>query len=140
MELQNGEIWGVGKGTRSLTSHPLEYALYCYTSFVTSRRMPFSFSWTHPGHPYNFFLTHQLPVSTPTCRDGSSTNPPGFFTREVLHRGRCLWHLHTAQVWNDTVANLTLMALGSSAPEILLSVPRRRAACWGRNSSPREVK
>lgn len=26
------------------------------------------------------------------------------------------------RVWNDTVANLTLMALGSSAPEILLSV------------------
>lgn len=24
--------------------------------------------------------------------------------------------------WNDTVANLTLMALGSSSPEILLSV------------------
>ena len=28
---------------------------------------------------------------------------------------------HT-RVWNDTVANLTLMALGSSAPEILLSI------------------
>jgi len=28
----------------------------------------------------------------------------------------------TIKVWNDTVANLTLMALGSSAPEILLSV------------------
>ncbi|CAK0834316.1 unnamed protein product [Prorocentrum cordatum] len=28
----------------------------------------------------------------------------------------------TTKVWNDTVANLTLMALGSSAPEILLSV------------------
>jgi len=28
----------------------------------------------------------------------------------------------TVLVWNDTVANLTLMALGSSAPEILLSV------------------
>jgi len=27
-----------------------------------------------------------------------------------------------ALVWNETVANLTLMALGSSAPEILLSV------------------
>lgn len=26
------------------------------------------------------------------------------------------------QVWNPTIANLTLMALGSSAPEILLSV------------------
>ena len=26
------------------------------------------------------------------------------------------------QIWNDTVANLTLMALGSSAPEIMLSV------------------
>eukprot|EP00928_Gymnodinium_smaydae_P021401 TRINITY_DN18348_c0_g1_i1.p1 TRINITY_DN18348_c0_g1~~TRINITY_DN18348_c0_g1_i1.p1 ORF type:complete len:848 (+),score=142.79 TRINITY_DN18348_c0_g1_i1:91-2634(+) len=28
----------------------------------------------------------------------------------------------TVKVWNDTVANLSLMALGSSAPEILLSV------------------
>ena len=28
----------------------------------------------------------------------------------------------TVTVWNETVANLTLMALGSSAPEILLSV------------------
>ena len=26
------------------------------------------------------------------------------------------------KVWNETVANLTLMALGSSAPEIMLSV------------------
>ena len=26
------------------------------------------------------------------------------------------------KVWNETVANLSLMALGSSAPEILLSV------------------
>ena len=29
---------------------------------------------------------------------------------------------HQVQVWNPTIANLTLMALGSSAPEILLSV------------------
>jgi len=28
----------------------------------------------------------------------------------------------TIKVWNDTVANLTLMALGSSAPEILLNI------------------
>lgn len=28
----------------------------------------------------------------------------------------------TVKLWNDTVANLTLMALGSSAPEILLSI------------------
>ncbi len=26
------------------------------------------------------------------------------------------------RLWNDTVANLTLMALGSSSPEILLSI------------------
>jgi solute carrier family 8 (sodium/calcium exchanger) len=26
------------------------------------------------------------------------------------------------KVWNETVANLTLMALGSSSPEILLSI------------------
>jgi solute carrier family 8 (sodium/calcium exchanger) len=30
--------------------------------------------------------------------------------------------VRTVKVWNDTVANLTLMALGSSAPEILLNV------------------
>lgn len=30
-------------------------------------------------------------------------------------------HYLEVPVWNDTVANLTLMALGSSAPEILLS-------------------
>merc|ERR1719322_1925644 len=29
--------------------------------------------------------------------------------------------VQTVKIWNDTVANLTLMALGSSAPEILLS-------------------
>merc|ERR1719394_1941670 len=29
---------------------------------------------------------------------------------------------HVYRVWNPTVANLTLMALGSSAPEILLNV------------------
>ena len=29
---------------------------------------------------------------------------------------------HEVLVWNETVANLTLMALGSSAPEILLAI------------------
>ena len=29
---------------------------------------------------------------------------------------------HEVPMWNETVANLTLMALGSSAPEILLNV------------------
>lgn len=38
---------------------------------------------------------------------GDSTNPPEYI--EVT-------------VWNETVANLTLMALGSSAPEILLAI------------------
>ncbi|CAH1162711.1 unnamed protein product [Phaedon cochleariae] len=31
-------------------------------------------------------------------------------------------HIVVVRMWNETVANLTLMALGSSAPEILLSV------------------
>lgn len=31
-------------------------------------------------------------------------------------------HLNYVNRWNDTVANLTLMALGSSSPEILLSI------------------
>ena len=33
------------------------------------------------------------------------------------------------RVWNETVANLTLMALGSSAPEILLSI----IEIWAKN-------
>merc|ERR1719498_1194097 len=35
--------------------------------------------------------------------------------QKMLPTGRIV----TVQVWNDTVGNLTLMALGSSAPEIL---------------------
>ena len=34
----------------------------------------------------------------------------------------CFCWLSGCQVWNDTVANLSLLALGTSAPEILLSV------------------
>lgn len=37
-----------------------------------------------------------------------------------VHRGAR--HKFSLNVWNGTVANLTLMALGSSAPEILLSI------------------
>lgn len=32
------------------------------------------------------------------------------------------YHVYQVPIWNPTIANLTLMALGSSAPEILLSV------------------
>ncbi|XP_046365062.2 sodium/calcium exchanger 2-like isoform X2 [Haliotis rufescens] len=46
---------------------------------------------------------------TRPVRIHSSTSPTGYIDVEI-------------KVWNDTVANLTLMALGSSAPEILLSV------------------
>merc|ERR1719277_632338 len=38
--------------------------------------------------------------------------------RQKLVDGR----VETVKVWNDTVATLTLMALGSSAPEIFFSV------------------
>lgn len=38
-------------------------------------------------------------------------------------------HIVVVRVWNETVANLTLMALGSSAPEILLSV----IEIWAKN-------
>merc|ERR1711968_227076 len=38
--------------------------------------------------------------------------------KAVTIKGRTFY----VKTWNDTVANLTLMALGSSAPEILLSV------------------
>jgi len=43
-------------------------------------------------------------------------------SRKVLVHDKALGKRRTATVWNPTVANLTLMALGSSAPEILLNV------------------
>lgn len=45
-------------------------------------------------------------------------------TRQVQLYSKDGKSMHTIDVpkWNETVANLTLMALGSSAPEILLSV------------------
>lgn len=39
------------------------------------------------------------------------------------------------RVWNETVANLTLMALGSSAPEILLSI----IEIWAKNFQAGEL-
>lgn len=49
---------------------------------------------------------------------------------EITSKERVVWleaqggtrHKFRVHVWNPTIANLTLMALGSSAPEILLSV------------------
>jgi len=43
-------------------------------------------------------------------------------SRKVQRRDPESGKMVTRKVWNDTVANLTLMALGSSAPEIMLSV------------------
>ncbi len=45
-----------------------------------------------------------------------------FKEHELTHSNQTPYLLSLQQVWNDTVANLTLMALGSSAPEIMLSV------------------
>ena len=38
--------------------------------------------------------------------------------KQIMVKGKAFY----VKTWNDTVANLTLMALGSSAPEILLAV------------------
>jgi len=43
-------------------------------------------------------------------------------TAQVLYRKHGDRRRKAVKMWNETVANLTLMALGSSAPEILLSV------------------
>lgn len=42
--------------------------------------------------------------------------------REVTVKKKGVTNKIVVRVWNETVANLTLMALGSSAPEILLSI------------------
>ncbi|KAJ1447669.1 Sodium/calcium exchanger protein-domain-containing protein [Pelagophyceae sp. CCMP2097] len=43
-------------------------------------------------------------------------------TRKVEVDGKIVERVFHVRVWNSTIANLSLMALGSSAPEILLSV------------------
>eukprot|EP00929_Paragymnodinium_shiwhaense_P061344 TRINITY_DN3062_c1_g1_i1.p1 TRINITY_DN3062_c1_g1~~TRINITY_DN3062_c1_g1_i1.p1 ORF type:complete len:883 (+),score=200.83 TRINITY_DN3062_c1_g1_i1:128-2776(+) len=42
--------------------------------------------------------------------------------KKAYVKDRATGKMRTVKVWNDTIANLTLMSLGSSAPEILLSV------------------
>lgn len=50
--------------------------------------------------------------------------------REVsIHKKNGERQIVVVRVWNETVANLTLMALGSSAPEILLSI----IEIWAKN-------
>jgi solute carrier family 8 (sodium/calcium exchanger) len=51
----------------------------------------------------------RITSKTTKLRIPDDTNPQGFRELDV-------------KVWNDTVANLSLLALGTSAPEILLSV------------------
>lgn len=57
--------------------------------------------------------TKKIQIATANNANGDNgddqNNSPHFDTIEV-------------KIWNDTVSNLTLMALGSSAPEILLSI------------------
>jgi solute carrier family 8 (sodium/calcium exchanger) len=43
-------------------------------------------------------------------------------SKKIRKKNERTGRVMTVEVWNPTVANLTLMALGSSAPEILLSV------------------
>ena len=63
-------------------------------------------------------LRGEMPMLCRCCHD--TTTP-----RRATHR-RPLPHAADRacadRIWNATVANLTLMALGSSAPEILLSI------------------
>merc|ERR1712019_281974 len=51
----------------------------------------------------------KVAVASSNGDNGDDNGKPHFETIEV-------------KIWNDTVSNLTLMALGSSAPEILLSI------------------
>lgn len=47
----------------------------------------------------------------------------------------------TVRIWNETVSNLTLMALGSSAPEILLSVIEVLSSiCYKHKQTPLPMK
>ena len=49
-------------------------------------------------------------------------------TRKVTTKSGDVKYFHV-RVWNETMANLTLMALGSSAPEILLNVLESARYC-----------
>ena len=49
-------------------------------------------------------------------------DPACVLLAEPIGRARTPHIRMQARVWNPTIANLSLMALGSSAPEILLSV------------------
>ena len=60
---------------------------------------------------YSFLFFSSIETITASKRQVTQTDPYSGETKKVL-----------VPVWNPTVANLTLMALGSSAPEIFLSI------------------
>ncbi|RLU20273.1 hypothetical protein DMN91_006880 [Ooceraea biroi] len=55
--------------------------------------------------------------------------------KELVVRRQGKEQIVVVRVWNETVANLTLMALGSSAPEILLSI----IEIWAKNFQAGEL-
>jgi solute carrier family 8 (sodium/calcium exchanger) len=60
-------------------------------------------------------------VSNGNGAEGETTPSKAHLTRQNTVSRSGEYRVVTVKIWNDTVANLTLMALGSSAPEILLS-------------------
>lgn len=81
----------------------------CLDNFTVA----YSFQFLFPFLVKSFFLlikTSPFQVITSQEKEITIKRPNGETTTA------------TVRIWNETVSNLTLMALGSSAPEILLSV------------------
>lgn len=104
--------------------------LYNYTCSNKGLILPIinEYTWPHGGRIFAYFIgmlwfflgvsiiadvfmcaIERITSKTTTVRVSDATQPDGFRSYEV-------------KVWNSTVANLSLLALGTSAPEILLSV------------------
>jgi len=70
---------------------------------------------------YGFFLLY-LFFGASLVSDYFMTGIETITSKKTLVKHKRTERMVTVLVWNSTVANLTLMALGSSAPEILLSL------------------
>jgi len=87
--------------------------------------VPGEFMWGPEGHIFIFFLMlvfSFLGIAIIADIFMAAIEVITSKTKKVTYVVDGVTKEKEVKVWNDTIANLTLMALGSSAPEILLSV------------------
>lgn len=114
----------------NVTCYTIEQVRYGYECADRGMALPFvsEFTWSIPARAFIYllallwcFMGVAILADVFMCAIEKITSKTRKITIASTNGGQAYEEIEI-RVWNDTVANLTLMALGSSAPEILLSI------------------